>query len=503
VSIVTRRPILSLIAGLAWALTSASASAQPASADSTEIPAHPDQLSFAPIEFEPPDSAAHRVELSNGMIVFIAEDKTLPLIDISVRFRAGRWLTPAGKEGLAALTGGQMRQGGTESLSAEELDERLDFLAAQVGTGIGETATIASLNCLSDNFDESFAVFVEILKSPRFQQDRLELAREQALQGMKKRNDDTSDIEMREARGLLYGEGFFVNRHSTQASVMSLTREDLLAFHRGHIHPSQAVAAVSGAFDRDEMIAKLEQAFAEWPYEASPVIAIPDATHSAAPGLYRVEKDVNQGRVSLLLPLVRHDHPDVYALELMNDILGGSGFTSRIVRSVRSDEGLAYSAGSSLRFGVHYTGSFRAFFQSKSRSVAYATSLVLDELRRIRDEPVTEEELEIQKNGIIETFPSTFASKYQSMGLFADDELIGRASDYWKTYRDRIRAVTVKDIQRVAREHIDPSQLVILAVGNQTDIDSGDGEHALSMLELAGGQETTLALPDPMTMKRP
>jgi zinc protease len=471
---------------------------------SEEIPAHPDQLTFAPIAFEPPVAKDYRVVLKNGMVVFIAEDRALPLVNISITLRVGSWLDPPGQEGLASLTGSQIRRGGTKSLTAEELDERLDFLAAQASTGIGGTSGSASLNCLADNLDEALALFVEMLREPRFQQDRLDLAKEQSLQEMKKRNDDSADIEGREWNVLLYGDGHFTNRFTTEASLGAIARDDLAAFHRKYVLPTPMIAAVSGAFDKDDMLRRLEEAFADWPGDAASIPPIPDSIEPTAPGLYRIQKDVNQGRVSLGLPTVKRDHPDVYALDLMNDILGGSGFTSRITKTVRSNEGLAYSAGSGISFGVWYPGRFRAGFQSKSPTVAWATELVLGEIRKIREEGVTGEELETIKGGLIESFPSSFNSKARSMAIFTSDEYTGRDPEYWKTYRDRIRAVTAEDVQRVARTHLVPEQMILLVVGNQADIDGGDEKHPIKMKELApGGKVTELPLRDPMTMKMP
>ena len=468
-----------------------------------QIPDHPSKLTFKPIAFEPPRPADHRVVLKNGMVVFIAEDKTLPLVNIGLTIRTGSYLEPAGKEGLAALTGSQIRRGGTKSLTAEQLDERLDFLAANVGAGIGDTAGTASLNALADNLDESLRLFVEMLKEPRFQEDRLALAKEQALQEMKKRNDDPADIERMEWNALLYGEGHFTNRFTTEASLEAITRDDLVQFHREYFHPASMVAAVSGSFDRAAMIAKLESAFAAWPGPKPAVPPVPAEITTVPPGLYRIQKDVPQGRVTMGLPAVRRDSPDIYALEVMNEILGGSGFTSRITRTVRSNEGLAYSAGSGLRIGVWYPGSFRVVFQSKSRTVPYALSLVVEEIKRIREQPVTAEELDTIKKSLIETFPSNFASKAQAMAIFASDEYTGRDPQYWTTYRDRIRAVTPADVQRVARTHLDPAKMVILLVGNQAEIDVGDDKHPVSLAALANSRVTVLPLRDPMTMKRP
>jgi predicted Zn-dependent peptidase len=494
------RAALPLLPALLAAASLALAAAGPAAAQ--PIPDHPDELAFQPIAFEPPSAKDHRVVLKNGMVVFIAEDRALPLVNLTITARVGSWLDPEGKEGLAAYTGAQMRRGGTRSLTAEQLDERLDFLAAQVSTGIGPVSGVASLNCLVDNLDEALALFVEMLREPRFQEDRLALAKEQSLQEMKKRNDDSADIEAREWNVLLYGPGHFTNRFTTEASVKSIAREDLVAFHRRYFHPAHMIAAVSGSFSRPEMIRRLERAFAGWPSKKETVPPVPSTFGPVGPGLYRIEKDVNQGRVSIGLPTVWRTSPDVYALEVMNEILGGGGFTSRITKTVRSNEGLAYSAGSGLSFGVFYPGRFRAFFQSKSRSVPYATSLVMEEIRRMREGPVGAEELDTVKGQIVQSFPSSFASKAQSMAIFASDEYTGREASWWTTYRDRIRAVTAADVQRVAREHLVPEKMMVLVVGKQPEIDLGDEKHPVALASLApGGKVTALPLRDPMTMR--
>ena len=469
-----------------------------------EIPARPDQLTFKPLVFTPPSAGDYRVVLTNGMVAYVAEDKALPLVNIAITVRTGSHLDPQGKEGLASFTGSQIRRGGSSSLTAEQLDERFDFLAAQASTGIGPTAGSASLNCLADNLDEALKVFVEMLKEPRFQEDRLALAKEQSLQEMKKRNDDSGDIESREWNVLLNGDEHFTNRFSTEASVKAITRDDLAAFHRRFFHPANMIAAVSGALPRTEMIRRLTAAFANWPGPSAAVPPPPGTIAPAASGLYRMQKDVNQGRVSIGLPTVKRDSPDQYALEVMNEILGGSGFTSRITKTVRSDEGLAYSAGSALTIGVYYPGRFRAAFQSKSPTVAYATQLVLEEIKKMRSAPVSEEELTTIKNNLVQTFPGTFASKAQAMGIFASDEYTGREPFYWTTYRDRIQAVTAADVQRVASTYLVPEKMVVLVVGDQKEIDLGDPKHDVKLAALApGGKVTTLPLRDPLTMKRP
>ena len=471
-------------------------------ASAQALPDNPEKLTYAPLTYTPPSAKDHRVVLKNGMVAYIIEDRALPLVSIQVMIRAGAWLEAPGKEGLARLTGSQMRAGGTKSLTAEQFDEKADFLAAQIGSGMGDTSANASLNCLADNLDDSLGLFIEMLREPRFQDDRLKLAKDQILQDMKKRNDESSDIEGREFSVLLYGEDQVSNRFSTEASINAITPADLKAFHDMYYYPANMTLAVSGAFVKADMVKKLEAAFSNWPSPKRVVGAVPAGIRSAAPGIYRIEKDVNQGRVSVGLPSVLRTSPDIYALEVMNEILGGSGFTSRITRTVRSNEGLAYSAGSGIGFGTYFPGRFRASFQSKSSTVAYALQLVFAEIKQIRETSVTDEELTTIKNSLIQTFPSNFESKAQQAGTFAADEYTRRDPLFWSTYRDRIQAVTAADVQRVARQYLVPEKMITLVVGNQAEIDKGDGKHDITIDKLAGGKATTLPLRDPMTMKR-
>jgi zinc protease len=488
----------------AAALVAALVTAVPASA---QIPAHPRDLKYPTLTFDPPEAAKYRRVLKNKVVAFMVEDHELPLVSVMVLIKGGTYLDPAGKEGLASAVGAQMRAGGAGTMTAEQFDEEADFLAASLSTSFGATSGGASANFLVKDTDKVLDLLFAMLQKPAFQQDRIDLYTRQLVQSLARRNDNTAGIEGREWGRLIYGPDHFTTRPMTKAGAEAMTRADLVAFHAQHVHPGNFLIAVSGDFKAEEMAAKLEQRMAGWTAPAGyKPVPVPKPAFVPAPGVYLVNKpEVNQGRASMGHLGITRDNPDEVAVGLMNDILGGSGFTSRITNRVRSDEGLAYSAGSGYGVGTYYPGTFRAAFQSKSSTVAQAVQIILEEIDRIRAAKVSAEVLNTVKNSAIEVFPRNFSSAGAIAGLFASDELTGRDPKYWKTYRDRVRAVTVDEIQRVAQKYLTPDKLVILAVGNADDMLKGNPDKPQYSFDTIrkGTPIVRIPLPDPNTMVYP
>jgi predicted Zn-dependent peptidase len=469
-----------------------------------EIPSRPEQLKFPPLTYVAPTPEQYRVVLKSGPVAYVVPDRELPLVNIVIYVHTGSYLEPAGKEGLADTTGYLLVRSGTQSQSADALEEKLAFLAASLDSSIGANQGAVSLNLLSKDLDQGLAILREVLTAPRFQEDKLALRKQQVLQAMEQRNDESESIEGREFGFLAFGERFWANRYPTADSINSITRDDLETFHKKWFHPDNFVVAVNGDFDRDDMVRKLETLFAGWPFAGEKPPPVPTNGVMAAPGIYIVDKDVNQGRVSVSLPGIRRDNPDYLDVLVMNDILGGGGFTSHIMASVRSDEGLAYSAGSSFSGGVYYPLTFTASFQSKSRTVPYATSIVLKEMKKMTETPPTEQELNTSKRSYIDRFPGNFATKAQVAGVFAQEEFTGRYAqdpEFWKKFRDRIQAITADDVLRVAKKYLVPEKSVILVVGQKSEITKSLPEHPVLLKDLSTGPMIDLPLRDPLTMK--
>jgi predicted Zn-dependent peptidase len=321
---------------------------------------------------------------------------------------------------------------------------------------------------------------------------------------MKQRNDDASPILDREWDMLLYGADHFEARVPTESSIRSITKDDMAAFAKKVFNPANVVVAVTGDFEVPEMLAKLEKAFASWPTgERMPLPPAPTAT--VKPGVYHAEKEIPQGKVYIGSRGITRDDPDYFAALVMNEILGGGGFTSRIMKTVRSDEGLAYSAGSGLDAGVWYPGQFRAVFQSKNATVALAIKLIEGEFKKMRETPVSAEELEVAKQSFIETFPRSFESKDAMLGIFVSDEWTGRDPSYWQAYRDNISKVTPADVQRVANRMLDFNKMAVFVVGDWDTIAPGDGLGGKAgrarMADFFDDQVEHMPMRDPMTMQ--
>ena len=469
------------------------------------IPGHPSDLRYELLDFIPPVASEHRYELSNGVIAFVVEDNELPLVSVAVTIRTGSYLDPLTKVGLANLTGGQMRAGGTTNIGASDFDEQAAFLAADIGSGIGATSGRASMNCLTKDLGACLDLFFEMLRHPGFEEDRLELAKSQAIQQMERRNDSTGSIERREWRRLMRGEAHFSTLPSTRTTIEAITREDLVAFHQQYFHPGNFIFAVSGDVQATRILAELERRLEGWTVEDQQVESVPAPQDKPQPGLYLVDKpDVNQGRVAIGHLGTMRDNPDRYKLLVMNDILGGGGFSARLLTRIRSDEGLAYSASSSFGVGVHYPGVFQAGFQSRSETVARAVAIVLEEIDRIRSEAVQAEELANSIAYFVETFSRNFSSAASTAGLFANDEYTGRDPSYLATYRENIAAVTTDDVLEVAQRYLDPASLAILVVGDIETILAGDPERPEFELEaMSPGETLRIPLPNPVTMEYP
>jgi len=490
------RPV-ALVSTLAFAAALVPASAVPAD----EIVDHPDKLKFEELKYQPPQPSAYRHTLRCGATAYVAENHEVPTFDLTILVRTGSMYEPVAKAGLADMTGYLMRNGGVAGMTATEVDVRLAHLAAEISFSIDESQGTASLFCLSKDVDEGLDLLKKVLRTPVFDQKALDRYRTDVLSDMSQRNASTSDIETREWRFLMYGDHPCTNRYRrTEQSVNSITREDLIAFHQQYFSPGNFILAVSADLQTEDILAKLDALLADWPDQQLNLPTIPDQIPDPKPGVYMIKKeDVNQSRIRVGHLGVKRDVPDHYALMIMNDILGGGGFTSRILRRIRSDEGLAYSARSTFRRPVLYPGTFQAWFQTKHATAAFGTGIIVTEINRIRTEKCDAEIVENAKAGFISDVVNPFSSRNRIVNTFADDHYTGRPDDYWENYTKNIAAVTPDDVLAAAQKYLHPDKLVFLLIGDPEAVQQGSDKHDERFTDF--GEITNLALRDPMTLE--
>ena len=466
-----------------------------------DIVDHPDKLKFKELNYQPPKPKDYRHQLKCGATAFVAENREVPTLEVIVLVRTGSMYEPVEKAGLADMTGYLMRNGGVKGMTVSELDEHIAQLAGEVSVNIEGDRGTARLFCLSKDSDEGLALLKSVLRNPVFDQEALDRYRTDVLSELEQRNADTRDIEAREWQFLMYGDHpCTIPYRRTEQSIKSITRDDLIAFHKRYFFPKNFVFAVSGDFKTKDMLAKLDDMMAGWPDHELDLPAIPAQIPDPKAGVYMIKKeDVNQSRIRVGHIGVQRGVPDEYALLVMNDILGGGGFTSRIVRRVRSDEGLAYSAGSAFERPVQYQGTFRAWFQTKHATAAFGTELIVTEIDRIRREKCDEEIVENAKASFISNIVNPFSNKSMIVNTFADDAYTGRDDAYWQNYTKNMKAVTPDDVLAAAQKYLHPDKLVYLVVGDPEAAEKGSDKHEEKFSDF--GKITILPLRDPMTLE--
>ncbi|MHC4356764.1 MAG: M16 family metallopeptidase [Planctomycetota bacterium] len=431
-----------------------------------------------------------QITLANGMRLFLLEDHELPLVNLSVRIRTGSVYEPAEKIGLASITGEVMRTGGTAGMTGDEMDEELEAIAASVETGIGLNSGSASMSVLKRDLDKGLSILADVLMNPAFREDKIQLAKMQAASAISRRNDQVGAVAGREFDKLIYGPESVYARHEEYATIGSITRDDLVAFHQRYFGPNNAMLAVWGDFDTKQMIKKIEQAFETWEKVDLQLPTVPEVKYEFRKTVNVVRKDdVNQSNVYLgHIGGLRSD-PDYFALIVMNRILGG-GFTSRLFRNVRSREGLAYSVFGSYSANYDFPGEFYVGCQTKSESTVYAIRAMLREIEKMRESEVTDEELALAKDSFLNSFVFNFDTKGEVVNRLMTYEYYGYPADFLLQIKENVEKVSKEDVLRVATKHLQPDKVQILAVGRPQDF--GD-----PMSTLGPVNEIDITIPGP------
>jgi len=435
-----------------------------------------------------------RIELPNGMVIFLQEDHELPTIDGTARIRGGERSVPANKTGLTDIYGEVWRTGGTKSQTGDQLDDYLEQRAAKVETGGRVDSTTVSWACLKEDFDDVFRVFEDLLKNPEFRADKIEIAQKGMYDSISRRNDDPSQIAGREAAKLVYGAKNPYARVAEYATVAAITRQDLIEWHSKYVHPNNIILGVVGDFDSAKMEARLREAFAAWP--KGPALSDPEIKpEPAKPGYYQVDKtDVNQSNIQMVALGITRKNPDYHAVSVFNEAFGG-GFSSRLFNDIRTTKGLAYGVGGGVGTGWDHPGMLRLMVSTKSKTTIESIQALDEEIADLAKRPISDEEIKRAKDAILNSFVFRFDSPEKVLQEKMAYEFYGYPLDFLENFQKGIEAVTKEEVARVAAKYLHREQMAVLVVGNV-----GEFDKPLSSLGTVNKLDITIPAPPPGLM---
>ncbi len=439
-------------------------------------------------EFNP--QQPKRIELKNGIVFFLQEDHELPFISGSILIPGGGRDIDPSKAGLIGIYGGTWRTSGTAKIDGDALDDLLEAKAAHIETAGDEDSTAVSWDSLKGDADQVFLLAMDLFLHPKWSAEKLQLAQQQEATGIVRRNDDESGIAQREGEKLAYGPNSPYTRQPELATIGAITLDDLKAWHDRTIR-GKLIVGVSGDFDPVAMEAKLRAAFESLP-QAQAEPARHDAFPGPRPGVYFINKDdVNQSDVEIIGMGIDRHSPDVPALAVMNQVLGG-GFTSRLFQKVRTELGLAYEVGGGLSFGYDHPGTFSVVALTKSATTDEATRAAMAEIAGLTTKPFTQEEIDRGKDNLLSSFLFRYDTKDKVLAEAERLEFYGYPANYLINYKAALEKVSLADVAAVAKKYIQPEKYAVLVVGNGSEIKPG-----LDDLKMGPVQNIDITIPQP------
>ncbi|MCC0176469.1 insulinase family protein [Waterburya agarophytonicola K14] len=431
-----------------------------------DTPKHYTELEFPPIpEIQLPEY--DRYELDNGMVVYLLEDRDLPLISGTALIRTGSRFEPSNKVGLAALTGSMMRGGGTKNHPAAELNSILEQKAASVETNIGNTSGSASFSTLTEDFNTVFPLFVEVLRQPAFAPDKFAIAKKQQQGSIARRNDDPGDIASREFDKIIYGDTSPYARTIEYETLDNISRQDTIDFYRTYVRPENIILGIAGDFDSDRAIEQIQNAFADWQVDTPPpALSAPSTSQKHLQGVFVVDRPkLTQSNILLGHIGGQLNSPDYATMSVLNGVL--NGFGGRLFNEVRSRQGLAYSVYGAWSPSYDFDGLFIAGGQTQTEKTVPFVKSVVSEIKKLRNQLVTEQELDDAKESILNSFVFNFQSPSQTLSRLMRYEYFDYPEDFIFDYQDKVQNTTEEDILNAAIKYLQPDKLVTLVVGNK------------------------------------
>lgn len=409
----------------------------------------------------------HERTLKNGARIIVVENHEMPVVSLNLRITRGAKHDPAGKAGTASAIAAVLNKG-TRTRTAEQIAETIDFVGGTLSASAGDDWISVSSTVLTEFLDTALVLLSDVVRNPTFPEEEVETERTRGLSALQASMGQPGFLAERRFMAEIYGDHPY-GALETPESVRAITRDDMVAFHREHFRPGNALIVVAGDVEPDDVVRRLERHFGDWSGAASAQASFPTPPERSAREVVFVHKPgAVQAvlRVGHLLPPATH--PDWVVMDVAAHILGG-GSTGWFFQTLRQEKGYTYGAYVNAVQRIE-PGYFQAWAEVRNEVADSALDEFFRLISRLRDEPVPAADLETARNYITGSFPLSIETPQQVAGQVAGTRLLGLPDDYLARYRDRVAAVTAADIQRVAREHLRPDRAVVVVVGDATQI---------------------------------
>ena len=407
---------------------------------------------------------AKRTVLNNGMVLLTSEQRALPLVSIELLIEAGSRYEPADQAGLANLTS-KLLIYGTKQRTAVQISDTLDFIGASLEAGSGQDTTSVSMTVLKKDLTTGLDLLADVLTQSTFPQAEIDRQKQAIIASIRAAEEEPGIVAAKAFAAALFPDSPYGRPvEGNEASVKALQQKSLRDFFARNYRPNRSIIAVVGDVSEQEIAKALNGALRNWAKgEPSGQELVPAKIGESK--VLRLNKDLTQANIILGHNGVARGNPDYYALQVMNYVLGGGGFSSRAMDSIRNERGLAYSVYSYFAAEKSH-GVFEFIMQTKNETAVEAIRIATEEMRHVREQPVTEQELNDAKDYLIGSFPLRFDTNRKVAGFLSQVEYFKLGLDYPDRYADLIRKVTRDDVQRVAKQYLQPERLITVIVGN-------------------------------------
>jgi zinc protease len=407
-----------------------------------------------------------RIQLDNGMVLLLAEKHDIPMVTVNMAIKAGNTAAAGDKPGLASITAALLTQGTTRR-TAVQISSEIDFIGGSLSTGGGDDFANASLRVLKKDIRTGFDLLSDVVRNPLFEQKEIDRKVKATLAEIRRQKEEPNIVAGEAFQKAVYGgHAYGMTGDDIAAYLPKLTRQDIIDFYRSRYSPNNTIIAVVGDVSEKEVVSLLNEYFNGWKRNDQPLPAPVAPPVIEKTSIRKIDKSVTQANIVMGHIGISRGNPDFYTVSVMNYILGGGGFSSRLMDNIRDTRGLAYDVHSSFA-AQKETGIFEVGIQTKNESANDVIGETFKEIRRIRSELVSDKELADAKAYLTGSFPLRMDTSDKIAGMLTSIEIYDLGLDYPARYPVLINAVTREDILRAAKQYLHPDAMVVVVVADQ------------------------------------